>query len=198
MMADSLQRITGVQITRSGGEGTEVNIRGNGNITTLLNGEQMLPAGSITTVGADFADVPSTMVSGIDVRKSSEARHAVAGLGGTINLRTNRPFMLEEGYTALAKAEVTRGSLGKHNDGLVSGFFGYNADDRMGFTLNLSKSTNYLANYNTGAQGAGPGYGGWSFNAAEASNFVQSNVDVNGDGGFTAAHYRSANHTLRR
>lgn len=193
-IADSLQRITGVQITRSGGEGTQVNIRGNGNITTLLNGEQMLPAGSITTVGADFADIPSTMVSGMDVRKSSEAKHGVAGLGGTINLRTNRPFMLEDGYTALAKGEYTRGSLGDHNDGLASAFLGYNNNSKFGYTLNISKSTNYLANYSTGAQGAESGYGGWSFNAAEASNFVQNNEDVNGDGDSNDVYYAFQGH----
>ncbi|HET9053194.1 MAG TPA: TonB-dependent receptor plug domain-containing protein, partial [Cyclobacteriaceae bacterium] len=118
-IADSLQRITGIQITRSGGEGTIVNIRGNGNVTTTLNGEQMLPAGSIITVTPDFADIPSTMVSGIDVLKSAQARNLVSGLGGTIDLKTNRPFMLEEGITALGKVEVTQGSLGEETD---SGF----------------------------------------------------------------------------
>jgi len=34
----------GIQITRSGGEGALVNIRGNGNSHNLLNGEQMLSA----------------------------------------------------------------------------------------------------------------------------------------------------------
>src|SRR6218665_2719134 len=100
-IADSLQRVPGIQITRSGGEGTGVNIRGNSNVTTTLNGEQMLSAGSITTVSPNFADIPSTMVSGIEVFKSAEAKNVVAGLAGTINLKTNRPFLLDDGLTAV-------------------------------------------------------------------------------------------------
>ncbi|WP_341938979.1 TonB-dependent receptor [Marinimicrobium sp. C2-29] len=176
-IADSLQRIPGVQITRSAGEGAGVNIRGKGNITTTLNGEQMLPAGSITTTSPDFADIPATMVSGIEVYKSAEAKHLVSGLAGTINLKTHRPFDLDDGWTASVKGEVTRDSLAEENDPLLSGFVGFNNDDRFGATLNLSYSDSYLADYQSGRSGSW-----WQFNATEASNFVQDGVDVNGDG----------------
>ncbi|MDO3384438.1 TonB-dependent receptor [Gilvimarinus sp. SDUM040013] len=188
-IADSLQRITGIQITRSGGEGATVNIRGNGNVTTTLNGEQMLAAGSITTVTPDFADIPSTMVSGIEVMKSAQAHDVVAGLAGTINLKTNRPFMLDDGLTVVAKAEATNGSLGEETDPSFAGFLGYNNDARFGATLNLSYSESTLADYYTGSQGDG-----WSFNAAEASNFVQDNVDVNGDGDSNDLYYAFQGH----
>lgn len=194
-IADSLQRITGIQITRSGGEGALVNIRGNGNVTTTLNGEQMLSAGNVTTITPDFSDIPSTMVSGLDVYKSSQARNVVSGLAGTIDLKTNRPFMLEDEWTVLGKAEAVRGSLGKETDGLLSAFVGYNNDGKFGFTLNVSHSTNHLADYTNGSQGGEPGqYGGWSFNAAETSNFVQDNVDVNGDGDLNDVYYGFQGH----
>ena len=38
-IADSLQRITGVQINRSGGEGSSVNVRGISQVGSTLNGE---------------------------------------------------------------------------------------------------------------------------------------------------------------
>lgn len=194
-IADSLQRITGVQITRSGGEGALVNIRGNGNVATTLNGEQMLPAGNITTITPDFADIPSTMVSGLDVYKSSQANNVVSGLAGTIDLKTNRPFMLESGWTALGKVEASRGSLGKETDPSLSAFVGYNNERDFGFTLNVSRSDSYLADYTLGSQGGEPGqYGGWSFNAAETSNFVQDNVDVNGDGDVNDVFYSFQGH----
>jgi TonB-dependent receptor len=194
-IADSLQRITGIQITRSGGEGAKVNIRGNGNVATTLNGEQMITAGSITAVTADFADIPSTMVSGLDVYKSSQAKNIISGLSGTIDLRTNRPFMLEDGWTALGKAEVTHGSLGKEVDPTVSGFIGFNNDSKFGFTLNVSKSDSHLADYTNGSQGGEPGsYGGWSFMAKEASNFVEDNIDANGDGDFNDVYYAFQGH----
>lgn len=194
-IADSLQRITGIQITRSGGEGAKVNIRGNGNVATTLNGEQMITAGSITTVTADFADIPSTMVSGLDVYKSSQAKNIISGLSGTIDLRTNRPFMLEDGWTALGKAELTHGSLGGETDPKVSAFLGYNNDREFGFTLNVSKSDSHLADFTNASQGGEAGeYGGWAFMAKEASNFVEDNVDVNGDGDFNDVYYAFQGH----
>lgn len=199
-ITDSLQRVTGVQITRTGGEGTRLNIRGNGNVTTTLNGEQMLSAGTITTVTPDFADIPTTMVSGIEVFKSAQAKDVVSGLAGTVNLKTNRPFLLKNGFTALGKVEAVRGSLGKQTDGTYMGFFGYNHDNEFGATLNVSKGTSHLADYWNGAQGGNPGgqitgqYSGWRNIASEATGFVINNVDVNGDGTFNDVYYMNEGH----
>jgi iron complex outermembrane receptor protein len=55
-IADTLQRIPGIQIRRSAGEGSTINVRGMPQVTTLLNGEQFLSAGSITTLQPDFTD----------------------------------------------------------------------------------------------------------------------------------------------
>src|SRR5690554_4301840 len=41
-IADSLQRVPGIQIRRSAGEGSTVNVRGMPQVSTLLNGEQFL------------------------------------------------------------------------------------------------------------------------------------------------------------
>mgnify|MGYP003575364531 CR=1 FL=1 len=194
-IADSLQRVPGVQITRSGGEGTGVNIRGNSNVTTTLNGEQMLSAGSITTVSPNFADIPSTMVSGIEVFKSAEAKNVVAGLAGTINLKTNRPFLLDDGFTALGKVEAIQGSLGEETDGVYSGFFGYNNDNQFGASLNLSYGNSYLADYWNGVMGGSPGnYAGWGFSANEANSYPQANVDINGDGDSNDSYYVAEGH----
>ena len=46
-VADSLQRIPGIQIVRNAGEGATVNIRGLPQVRTMLNGEQFLTAGNI-------------------------------------------------------------------------------------------------------------------------------------------------------
>lgn len=194
-IADSLQRVPGIQITRSGGEGTGVNIRGNSNVTTTLNGEQMLAAGSITTVSPNFADIPSTMVSGIEVYKSAEAKNVVSGLAGTINLKTNRPFLLDDGFTAVAKVEAVQGALGKETDGVYSGFFGYNNDDKFGVSLNLSHGSSYLADYWNGSQGGNPGrWSGWRNMASEETGYVADNVDVNGDGDSNDVYYTFEGH----
>lgn len=60
-IADSLQRVTGIQIRRSAGEGSTVNVRGMPQVNTLLNGEQFLSAGSITTLQPNFTDIPAEL-----------------------------------------------------------------------------------------------------------------------------------------
>jgi len=68
-IADSLQRVTGVQITRSAGQGASVNIRGLANVLTTLNGEQFLGASNITGAQPNLTDIPSTLFAGVDVIK---------------------------------------------------------------------------------------------------------------------------------
>ncbi|WP_152625271.1 TonB-dependent receptor plug domain-containing protein, partial [Cellvibrio sp. OA-2007] len=50
-IADSLQRITGIQIQRSGGQGSVVSVRGMGQVLSTMNGEYFLTPASMTTNG---------------------------------------------------------------------------------------------------------------------------------------------------
>jgi len=188
-IADSLQRITGIQVGRSGGEGSSVNIRGSNQVANTLNGEQMLSAGSVTSVQPNFTDIPSTMVSGLEVIKSTQAKHIAGGLTGIIDLKTYRPFMLDDGFTFHSKAEVSDGSMGDKTDTGVSAFIGYNRDSEFGATLNISKSNKNLADYVTGSTGSD-----WGFVANEATSFVTGNVDANGDGDSDDAFYSFQGH----
>jgi iron complex outermembrane receptor protein len=188
-IADSLQRITGVQINRSGGEGSSVNIRGANQVGVTLNGEQMLSAGAVTTVQPNFTDVPSTMVSGLDVMKTTQASNIAGGISGLIDIKTYRPLQLDRGFTLNAKAEATDGSMGDETDTGLSTFIGYNNDDNFGATLNISTSTVNLADYVTGSTG-----NDWGFVANEANTFVADNVDVNGDGDSNDSFYSFQGH----
>jgi TonB-dependent receptor len=93
-VTDALSRITGVQILRDRGEGAGVAIRGLTQMETLLNGREIFTAGSGRTL--DFADIPSEMLAGIDIYKTSSASHIEGGVGGTVDLRTHRPFDFED------------------------------------------------------------------------------------------------------
>lgn len=189
-IADSLQRITGVQINRSGGEGSSVNIRGINQVGTTLNGEQMLTASGITTVQPNFTDIPSTMISGVDVMKSTQAKVLSQGMSGVINLKTYRPFDLDDGFTVNAKAEVTDGSMGPEQDETVSAFIGYNQDDKFGFSLNISKSNKNLADYMNGSAGFD-----WGFIANESASFAGGNpVDASYDGDTDDVFYSFQGH----
>ena len=96
-LAESLQRITGVSIDRSGGEGAFVTVRGFGPEfnTVLLNGRQIAtPTDPSQASGRAFSfdTLASELVSGVEVYKSSTARLQSGGVGSTINVKTARPF----------------------------------------------------------------------------------------------------------
>jgi TonB-dependent receptor len=96
-LAESLQRITGVSIDRSGGEGAFVTVRGFGPEfnTVLLNGRQIAtPTDPSQASGRAFSfdTLASELISGVEVFKSSVARLQSGGVGSAINIRTARPF----------------------------------------------------------------------------------------------------------
>jgi len=107
-VTDALSRITGVQILRDRGEGSGVAIRGLSQMETLLNGREIFTAGWGRTL--DFADIPSEMLAGIDVYKTASASQIEGGVGGTVDLRTRRPFDFE-GQQLLGSARVIHGDL---------------------------------------------------------------------------------------
>jgi iron complex outermembrane receptor protein len=109
-IADSLQRITGVQIDRSGGEGSTINIRGLAQVHTFLNCEGFLTAGNIVSVQPDFTDIPSQLFAGADVIKAPTADLLNSGITGTVNLRTRQPNDLQQGWTLVGAADGTHGS----------------------------------------------------------------------------------------
>ena len=177
-IADSLQRVTGIQIRRSAGEGSTVNVRGMPQVNTLLNGEQFLSAGSITTLQPNFTDIPAELLSRVDVIKSSEASTLSGGVAGTIDLRTQRPLDLAEGWTFVGAGELSDGSYTDDNGTKLSGFAGYHSDD-FGALLSVSTSSATLANFRYGM------YNDWWFRGyQEDGNWPgwSTPTDVTGDG----------------
>lgn len=96
-LAESLQRITGVSIDRTRGEGSKVTVRGFGpqyNLVTV-NGRQM-PTHQNLSRSFDFADIASEGVAGVEVYKTSRAELPTGGIGSTINIKTQRPLEMRE------------------------------------------------------------------------------------------------------
>ncbi|MEZ5972683.1 MAG: TonB-dependent receptor [Hyphomonadaceae bacterium] len=101
-LSESIQRIPGVAITRSNGEGRQITVRGLGPQFTRvrLNGmEAMSAEGSTDAEGGtnrgrnfDFNIFASELFNNITVRKTGEASVEEGSLGATIDLRTARPF----------------------------------------------------------------------------------------------------------
>ena len=112
-LAESLQRITGVSIDRTNGEGQFVTVRGFGpdyNLVTL-NGRQMPTAslgdGGSAPVGRsfDFANLASEGIAAVEVYKTGRAAIPSGGIGASINIRTPRPLD-KEGFRGSISAKA--------------------------------------------------------------------------------------------
>lgn len=108
-VADALQRVPGVVITRDGGEGSRVSIRGlqPGLTLTLLNGNFLAGADSGDPQRSfNYVMLPSNFIASTEVYKSPEARLEEGGVGGTIILNTRRPLDLDA-WSGFASVEGT-------------------------------------------------------------------------------------------
>src|SRR3569833_3090361 len=137
-VADSLQHITGITINRTtGGEGQYVSVRGLGseyNITTL--NDRTL---ATDDDGRDFAfDIlPADVISGADVLKSPQAAAIEGSIGGTVNLRSARPFD-HPGFHLAARAEGNYNDMSHYGGYKVSGFVSdTNSAGTLGFLLGV-------------------------------------------------------------
>jgi len=143
-VAESLQRIPGVSIDRSNGEGQFVTVRGLGpQFNTVLFNDRTLAS---ATKNSDnkyirafaFDLLAAELISGADVYKTSQARMQDGGIGATINLHTARPLDLK-GFRAVvtgkANYEDSSGNTTPQAFGLVSDTF---ADDKFGVLASVS------------------------------------------------------------
>jgi len=129
-LSESIQRIPGVAITRSNGEGRNISVRGLGPQFTRvrLNGmEAMSALGSTDAEGGtnrgrnfDFNIFASELFNSITVRKTASADVEEGSLGATVDLRTARPFdydgftlagSFQGGYDTLAETYNPRVAL---------------------------------------------------------------------------------------
>ena len=100
-LAEVLENVTGVQITRTAGVGTGVQIRGTNANRVLFNGVATVSSGSGRS-GINFEDVNPAIISAVEVIKSPEAKTLEGSVGGTVNLRTIRPLDLSEPLAAVS------------------------------------------------------------------------------------------------
>ncbi len=116
-VAEILGRVTGVQIRREGGEASSVIIRGLPGLTTLLNGREVYTSNNRNLY---LADIPTTMLSRIDVYKTQSAEMVEGGTAGVIDVRTARPFDFA-GFSGNLAARVEDRDKSNTRDPQVSG-----------------------------------------------------------------------------
>lgn len=94
-LAEVLENVTGVQITRTAGVGTGVQIRGSNANRVEVNGVSSVGAGSGRN-GISFEDINPAIISAVEVTKAADAKTIEGSVGGTVNLRTIRPLELSD------------------------------------------------------------------------------------------------------
>ena len=99
-LAEVLENIPGIQITRTAGVGTGVQIRGTNSNRVEFNGVSTVNSGSGRS-GINFEDVNPAIISAVEVTKSPDARTIEGSVGGTINLKTIRPLDLRDTLAAV-------------------------------------------------------------------------------------------------
>jgi len=129
-LAEVLENITGVQISRSQGVGTNVQIRGTSANRVEINGVSSVGAGGSRT-GISFADLPAALISSLEVTKSSTAKTIEGSVGGTINLRTLRGNSLDDTLLQF-RAQAENSDLADSTTPRFSGTFGDNWETDYG------------------------------------------------------------------
>ncbi|MGD8174434.1 TonB-dependent receptor [Marinimicrobium sp. ARAG 43.8] len=197
-IAESLQRVSGVQVDRGIGEGTSISIRGLRNNVVLVNGREVYDAAGRGGQGPDtlttssyglLSLVPSDLVSRLTVTKLSAADDIEGAVGGTVNIVTAKPLD-KAGLVASGTVSAQYGDLAGKTTGkgsfLVSNTF---LGDTLGFQLSGSYGESAIREdgFNTFS-----GYtrlsNGLSFEDKDAYNAVTGpggelvNPDPNGDG----------------
>jgi len=163
-ITDSLQRISGVQIERVAGEGGAIQIRGLPQIDTTMNGETFLSATTIDSSGADLGDLPAQLFGGVDVYKSATATNTAQGIAGSIDLKTRRPFEMDEGWTFAGGAEATRGSITEETDPTLHGLASYNSG-KFGLLISaVTQEATLASDYNGHNDTSENGGLGWTNN----------------------------------
>ncbi|HEU4960621.1 MAG TPA: TonB-dependent receptor [Sphingomonas sp.] len=98
-IAETLQRIPGVQISRNTrGEGNAYVVHGLKQVMTTVNGRELF---GTTNRTAQLLDFSSDILSGVDVYKTATADQIEGGLGGLINIDTARPFNFDGFHFAM-------------------------------------------------------------------------------------------------
>jgi iron complex outermembrane receptor protein len=175
-LAESLQRIPGVTISRDAGEGRQIALRGLGPdfTRTQLNGMEVLTntssgfdnRGSVSRSRSfDYSIFASELFNKVVVEKSYAAEQDEGGIGGTVGLFTAKPFDYP-GFKAVISAKALNNANTDTTTPRVVGLISNHWGD-FGALFSVAYSKNDINEYgyrnwnwtliNAGAANIGPG-----------------------------------------
>jgi iron complex outermembrane receptor protein len=135
-VGESLGRIPGVSVDREFGQGSSVSIRGSDpQMTyTTLNGQTVASTGWYDQKSIDrsfnYSLLPSELIGGMEVYKSSQADLTEGGIGGTVIIKTRKPLDLPAN-TAFVSAKLGKGTVSTEPDKDASGLYSWRDDKKM-------------------------------------------------------------------
>ncbi len=138
-IAESLQRVTGVQIQRNNGEGRYISVRGLGPEfnNVLVNGRTL----TSDTGGREFSFdlLSSDLISKVLVYKTSQAFLPEGGIGSTVDIQTARPLSGKSGHSSVISLSHSYDDNSKqHTPGLTGMYSFANEARTFGVTGSLS------------------------------------------------------------
>lgn len=150
-IAESLQRVPGVQIDRRDGVGTQVRIRGLDQNITTLNGEKFFSGMENFQMGearVQFSNslegIPSELLGGVEVYKTPTASMVEGAMGGVVNLKTREALDLDDLLFA-ANVKVNRGADSEETEPSAFVVLGNNWGD-FGAILSLTTDKRVVQN----------------------------------------------------
>jgi iron complex outermembrane receptor protein len=132
-VGESLGRIPGVTVGRAFGQGASVSIRGAAPQMTLtqLNGQNVASTGWYDQQAIDrsfnYSLLPSQLIGGIDVYKSSRADLNEGGTGGTVIVKTRKPLDMEANSVYVG-AKARTGTISDDVSPELSGLYSWKND----------------------------------------------------------------------
>jgi iron complex outermembrane recepter protein len=142
-VAEALQRVSGVSISREFGEGERVSIRGTApNLNrTQLNGHSIATADWFVldqlsaTRSFNYLMLPTEVIGQTEVIKGSQADIEEGGIGGTVNVKTRNPLDLPS-TTISASLQGAYTELADATDPQAAALFSWKNDaDTFGFLV---------------------------------------------------------------
>jgi TonB-dependent receptor len=150
-LAESLQRLPGVQITREAGEGRRISLRGLGPdfARVQLNGMEVL--GNVDSAqdsrgqrsrdrAFDFNIFASELFSKVEVEKTFQAAQNEGGMAGTVGLFTGKPFDYAPGAKGAVSLKLGTNEYTKDAQPRIAALFSQNWDNRFGVALSVAYS----------------------------------------------------------
>jgi iron complex outermembrane recepter protein len=138
-IAESLQRVTGVQIQRNNGEGRYISVRGLGPEfnNVLVNGRTL----TSDTGGREFSFdlLSSDLISKVLVYKTSQPFLPEGGIGSTVDIQTARPLSGKTGHSSVINVSHAYDDNSKQHTPNLQGMYTYaNAARTFGVTGSVS------------------------------------------------------------